>query len=297
MIRLIEQKTVEESEILNPRDRAYVKRWRRARVIRLMQAASNPELLCEALTQVDIEGVDANATDQLSPDVDTVDLSDATSDLARALGQYRDRKTIPTKVEYVARRCRELVAGGQKVVVWAHFQRNIDLLSETLADLRPLCITGSVPAYEAEEDEDLEETREQRIALFKSHPDRSVLIASAAACAESISLHKCCQRAIYLERSFNAAHFLQSIDRIHRQGMPLGKTAHIEIPFIPCAIERVVNQRLARRQIALYRLLDDPMPVVGFDDEADTGFFDLEDFEEIDALFEEVLKEIRASNG
>jgi SNF2 family DNA or RNA helicase len=297
IIRLIEQKTLEESRLLAPRDRRYLKRWRRARIIRLMQAASNPELLADALTQVDIEGVGAEDSDQLEPSADTVDLDDSSSDLAQALARYRDRKVLPAKAQYVAERTRQLVSSGEKVVIWAHFQRNIELMANVLADLRPLCVTGSVPAYESEEDEDLEETREQRIALFKTNPDRAVLIASAAACAESISLHRCCQHALYLERSFNAAHFLQSIDRIHRQGMPPGKTAHVEIPYIPCAIERVVNQRLARRQTDLYRLLDDPMPVVGFDDEADTGFYDLEDFEDIDALFDEVLREIRASDG
>ena len=33
---------------------------------------------------------------------------------------------------------------------------------------------------------------------------------------ESISLHKACHHSIYLERTFNAGHFIQSKDRIHR---------------------------------------------------------------------------------
>ena len=295
ILRLIETRTLEESQHLSPRDRAHLKRWRRARVIRLLQAASNPELLAEALTLTDIDEIGADESDAEVPDNEFVDLQDARSDLAQALRRYRDRRTIPAKAEYVAARCRELVAGGEKVVIWAHFHKNIDLLADLLNDLRPLCISGLVPAYEAEEDEDAEETREQRIAIFKTDPNRKVLIASAAACAESISLHRVCQHALYFERSFNAAHFLQSVDRIHRQGMPPRKTAHVEIPYIPCAIERVVNRRLRLRQTQLYNLLNDPMPVIGFDDDSQTGFFDLEEFEGIDALFEEVLAEIRAS--
>jgi hypothetical protein len=162
------------------------------------------------------------------------------------------------------------------------------------AHLRPLVVTGEVPPYEAEDDEEAEKTREQRIALFKTDPERRVLIANAAACAESISLHKVCQHAIYLERSFNAAHFLQSLDRIHRQGMPCGTTAHVEIPHLPCALERVLNRRLEERQRRLYRLLDDPMPVIGFDDRGQRGLFDVEDLEGIDELFAEVLAELRA---
>lgn len=76
--------------------------------------------------------------------------------------------------------------------------------------------------------------------------------------------------------------------------MPAGTTAHVEIPHIPCAIERVLNRRLRDRQRRLFHLLDDPMPVVGFDDQAHRGFFDIEDIEGIDELFAEVLAEIRA---
>ena len=38
------------------------------------------------------------------------------------------------------------------------------------------------------------------------------------------------------------------------------------------------------------------MPVVGFDDETHQGFFDLEDIEDIDTLFSNVIAEIRAEN-
>jgi hypothetical protein len=200
-------------------------------------------------------------------------------------------------VQYVVQRCRQLVAEGSKVVIWTVFLGNAALLDELLADLHPLVVTGEVPSHELADDETGEATREGRIALFKSDPTRSVLIANAAACAESVSLHKACQRAIYLERSFNAAHFVQSMDRIHRQGMPPGATAHIEIPSIPCAIERVLNRRLLSRQKSLYRLLDDPMPVVGFDDEAHQGYFDIEELEDIDALFAEVIAEIGADRA
>lgn len=217
-------------------------------------------------------------------------------DLAAALRRYREDRDIPAKARYIVNRCRELVGAKEKVVLWTVFLGNVDLLAKLLEDLQPLWITGEIPPYEAEDDETSENTREQRIALFKSDPKRRVLIANAAACSESISLHQACQHALYLERSFNAAHFLQSLDRIHRQGMPAGKTAHVEIPYVPCAIERVLNTRLKDRQTRLSLLLNDPMPIVGFDDEAHQGLFDLEDLEGIDELFAQVLREIRADH-
>ncbi|MEX2140823.1 MAG: DEAD/DEAH box helicase [Pirellulales bacterium] len=298
MLRLIERKTLEEAQLLRPVDQRHVRRWRRARVIRLLQAASNPLLLANALDPRDVVATeDDEASHATVTDAEIVPLSDIDSDLAAILRLYRDNKVVSAKVAYVERSARELIAANEKVVIWTVFLGNVDLLAERLSDLRPLCITGAVPPYEAEDDESGEATREQRITLFKTDPDRRILIANAAACAESISLHRVCQHALYLERSFNAAHFIQSLDRIHRQGMPPGKTAHVEVPYLPCAIERVLNRRLSDRQERLFRLLDDPMPVIGFDDEQHQGFFDLEDLEGIDELFAEVLDEIRTDHG
>jgi hypothetical protein len=79
--------------------------------------------------------------------------------------------------------------------------------------------------------------------------------------------------------------------------MPSGKTAHVEIPYLPCAIERVLNGRLKDRQRRLALLLNDPMPIVGFDDEAHHGIFDLEELEGIDELFAQVLREIRLDHS
>jgi hypothetical protein len=297
MIRLIEHRTLLEDEFLSVRDQAHVRRWRRARVVRLMQAVSNPLLLADALSRTDIDiSLDGDAQGEVADSV-TMPLTSTDSDLARALARYRDQGEPSGKLRFVADRCRNLVAQQQKVVIWTVFLGNVTSLEGMLSDLRPLVVTGEVPTYEAEEDEAGEATREQRISAFKNDRKRCVLIANAAACAESVSLHKVCHHAIYLERSFNAAHFIQSMDRIHRQGMPKGKTAHIEIPSVPCAIERVVNRRLANRQEQLYRLLDDPMPVVGFDDETHRGYFDLDELEDIDRLFAEVVAEIKADRG
>ena len=58
-------------------------------------------------------------------------------------------------------------------------------------------------------------TREKIVRAFQSEDcPFKVIIANPFAVAESISLHKACHNAIYLERSFNAAHFVQSKDRI-----------------------------------------------------------------------------------
>jgi hypothetical protein len=259
-----------------------------------MQAASNPLLLAEALTaETYAFADDIDVSGDLLDDERPLALDDDESDLARALRRYLQADVLPGKVAFVERACRQIVAEGRKVVLWTVFLGNVKYLEDRLADLRPLSVSGLVPLSADNDDEEGESSREQRIELFKSVADRRVLIANMGACSESISLHKACQDAVFLERNFNAAQFIQSLDRIHRQGMPKGTIARFMVPSIPCALERVLNRRLRERQKRLYQLLDDPMPVVGFDDDAHRGMFDIDEEDDLGELFEEVLSEIR----
>ncbi len=176
-------------------------------------------------------------------------------------------------------------------MIWATFIENILLLERLLHDLKPLKIYGAVPAYDEDKDPSFE-NRERNIADFKSRRDRPLLIANPAACSESISLHKVCHEAIYLERTFNCGQFLQSMDRIHRVGMPKGTRPRYHIPILECAIEHVVDRRLKNRQQVLYRLMDDDMPVFGYDDDS----FLLERDDDLDQIFAELIQEL-SSNG
>jgi hypothetical protein len=72
-----------------------------------------------------------------------------------------------------------------------------------------------------------------------------------------------CHHAIYVDRSFNATHYLQSIDRIHRLGLPKNIETHIYVlrHLVPKGIGSVdmsVSRRLAKKMRALEELLNDP---------------------------------------
>ena len=77
---------------------------------------------------------------------------------------------------------------------------------------------GAIPVEQEGVTEEADEqilTRERIVREFhREDCPYKVIIANPFAVAESISLHKACHNAIYLERSFNAAHFVQSKDRI-----------------------------------------------------------------------------------
>jgi hypothetical protein len=73
------------------------------------------------------------------------------------------------------------------------------------------------------------DTRERVIARFLGTTGPAVLITNPASCSESISLHTTCHNAIYLDRTYDCAQFLQSIDRVHRLGLPHDVVVQIHI--------------------------------------------------------------------
>ncbi len=174
------------------------------------------------------------------------------------------------KIEYVCRRARELAAENKKVLIWSSFVQNVELIALRLSDLGAEYIHGGVDAGN-ENDND---TREGKIKRFHDDPSCKVLVANPAACSEGISLHKVCQYAIYLDRSFNAAHYLQSEDRIHRLG--LSPDSHPCIEFVECenSIDQVVRERLSFKVSTMARALNDTslnvtISEVDYDEEAE----------------------------
>ena len=129
-------------------------------------------------------------------------------------------------------------------------------------------IYGEVPV-EGEVDEE-EETRESIIRDFHD-PDSTfkVLIANAATVGESISLHKACNNAIYLERDFNAANYLQSKDRIHRKGLPEGVETNYYFLESTNTLDEVISASLDKKIKLLEGIIEHPIPLFSnFEDES-----------------------------
>ena len=97
-------------------------------------------------------------------------------------------------------------------------------------------------------------TVDQRI---KRTQEAMVMVLNPAAASEAISLHKVCHHAIYVDRSFNAAHYLQSEDRIHRLGLKPDEVPTIEIVECRGTIDEVVNQRLTIKVATMADALND----------------------------------------
>ena len=125
---------------------------------------------------------------------------------------------LPWKYERVLNIVKNVVDDGGKVIVWASYIPVMYGLYNLLSDYLPLMVHGAVKSASNLQEEENPETREWRFNEFKNSTHRNVLIANPGACGESISLHHWCNTAIYVTRNYNAAHFLQSKDRIHRYG-------------------------------------------------------------------------------
>lgn len=194
------------------------------KIMKVMQFVSNPSLLAK--------------------DVDYI--------YDRDLGDLLSKENGP-KIDYACRRARELASEGKKVLIWSQFVENVEIISERLKDIGADFIHGGVDAGSDDEND----TREWKIKEFHNNPQKMVLVANPAAASEGISLHKVCQYAIYVDRSFNAAHFLQSEDRIHRLGLREDQTPIVEIVECDGTIDQVVAARLEMKITAMSEALKD----------------------------------------
>lgn len=254
-------------------DQDILRQWQRARMTRLLQAVSNPGLLSMPL-------------DASNNAVGDVDLSGLLEDVAR----FRADELTSAKISWAVEKATQLIREGKKVIIWTWWVANIELLLRLLSDYSPLALYGGVKPHQEDWDDPEEESRERNIHEFKTRDDRPLLIANPAACAESISLHQHCHDAIYVDRTFNCGQFLQSLNRIHRVGLPEGAQTTYWIPFIDCAIERVVDARLTARQTTMYGFLDDDAAIVGIGDEEESDVAD--DAEEVGRAFDAFRAEV-----
>ena len=160
------------------------------------------------------------------------------------------------------------------------------MLAKLLGRLNPVVIHGGVP-YAVTDSVEL--TREALLSRFKEDDSCRALIANPAACAESISLHMTCHDAIYLDRSFNCAHYLQSLDRIHRLGLSAQDIIVYYLLQSTQTIDEVVHKRLSKKMRNMRMVVEGSLPgeVRGYWDE------DLGEEEDIDfELVEDHIKTV-----
>ena len=226
----------------------------RAKMIRLQQVATNPALLSEPLSSF---------SEEAGEDLASVEADDAS--IMKDIMRFYDEH-VPAKYEECLRLVQKIIATGEKVIIWVIFIKNIERLEEYLKQNGINCkvLYGATPvASDDMNEEELVNTREGIVKEFNS-PDSTfkVVIANPFAVAESISLHKACHNAIYLERSFNCAHFLQSKDRIHRYGLPKDTDTHYYYILSADSVDETIDYRLKEKERRMLDIIENtPIPL------------------------------------
>lgn len=228
-----------------------------ARTIRLMQAASNPAMLKAPLHDF--------FEDEEFP-IEAYQAIDD-SDVLKSILDY-EANEVPAKYVAAKQLVDDILASNGKVVIWATFIHTIHDLKQYLESQGIPCqeLYGATSVErESLDDDEFIFTREKIVKAFQ-HPDCpfKVIIANPFAVAESISLHKACHNAIYIERSFNAAHFVQSKDRIHRYGLEPNTVTNYYYILSRDTVDETIDTRLAEKERRMTDIMEN-MPIPLFD--------------------------------
>jgi len=216
----------------------------RSAAIRMRQAATNPSLLAKPLDDY-FESLEGDFFNRVKLD-NAVALSDETLLLVK---QYKQLE-IPNK--FIAARdiINKIINDGGKVIVWSEFVGTCNDFSAFLKDskIAHRILYGATPQDE----------REDIIIKFAdpNNHDFSVVIANPHAVGESISLHKGCHNAIYLEQGFNAGSYMQSKDRIHRVGLPEGAVTNYYYIQSKGTVDEVIYSRVLQKETKMLELIE-----------------------------------------
>lgn len=235
----------------------------RAKLIRLRQASTNPALLLQPLKDAlenhyELDEVDPNTrfTEGTNEYLDD-------SEVFFKIKSYVETNT-PKKFIEIKRLLEEkvFIING-KAIIWTIFIQNAKQLQEYLghAGISSKLLIGEIP----------QEERENTIRDFNNpeNIDFQVVIANPFSVSESISLHKGCHNAIYMERDYNCSMFLQSKDRIHRYGLAEGQETNYYYVVSRDSIDGVINDRLLIKAERMSKIIDDDIPLFARIDDED----------------------------
>jgi SNF2 family DNA or RNA helicase len=134
---------------------------------------------------------------------------------------------------------------GEKVLVWSFFRWSLDAIVSRYSRLNAVRIDGTVS--DAQE-------RRRSVRRFQEDDHTMLFVGNPAAAGMGITLHRA-RFAIYESMSNQAAHYLQSLDRVHRRG----QQRDVEYILLLCdrSLETQEYERLTAKEAAAQALLRD----------------------------------------
>lgn len=136
----------------------------------------------------------------------------------------------------------------EKVVLWSFFRYSLDRLILRYARFMPVRLDGSVTDVRK---------RAEVIRRFQEDDQTMLFVANPAAGGAGITLTRS-RIAVYESFPVQTAHYLQSVDRIHRRG----QTRETHYYFLLCqnSIEEEEYDRLLTKERSSFELFGDPEP-------------------------------------
>lgn len=132
---------------------------------------------------------------------------------------------------------------GEKLVIWTNYLGNIRELVERYKEYGARPFSGEVSTS------DRAATIEEFQSTNKDSP--RILVAIPAAGGVGITL-TAAQTAVYIDRTWNAEHWLQSIDRIHR----IGQRGAVRIIVLNASkVDELIGFNLRRKELQMEKLL------------------------------------------
>lgn len=255
---------------MTKRDELDFARWGRVTMY-LLEAATNPKLLSSGWLAGAEPEVFRHPPLEVEPG----------TPLAALIETYNLHET-PAKFIELMRLLKANAERGRKTLVWSNFVRNLLTLEKMLARYEPALIYGAVPAFSPDP---TARTRETEVKRFREDEKCLVMLANPAAMSEGISLHHECHDAIYMERTFNAGQYLQSLDRIHRLGLAQTQETRVTFLLTEDTIDEAVDRRVKAKAELLGEMLEDPdLAIVALPDEDDYGPV-VDSIDDVAALF------------
>jgi SNF2 family DNA or RNA helicase len=204
-------------------------------VMTLLAAATNPGLLMRSYSEESFLGFNWPP----------INLS-GEERLYSVLQSYSSHE-ISEKYLWIAKFVSKAAADGRKVIIWSTFVGNLLALQRLLAPYEPALIYGGTSAEE----------RNSELERFRKSSLCHVLLSNPQTLGEGVSLHKECHVAVYVDRSYNAGLYLQSLDRIHRLGLPPEQETTVYVLRSEGSIDVCVDKRLQAKIDRLGTYLND----------------------------------------
>lgn len=233
-----------------------------AKLIRLIQASTNPELVNFAIDYNELMSYD---DDEINCERISVISQNQFIELLGGKDKLIDNQYQNLNVESIIspkfikgiQLITKLVSEGKKVIVWGIFVNTIKKIQSSLVKegISVNLVYGGTP-------------KDERVKLINAFRDGDVqvLISNPQTLGESISLHQTVHDAVYFEYDFNLTHMLQSRDRIHRLGLEdnqytryhyLQTKGEDSTSNRPGYIDEKIYNRIKEKEQIMYNAIDD----------------------------------------